>query len=161
MAITFTRKAGAEMKERLNDLLGPAVCKELTIGTYHSICGSILRRCFLTGYGVEPSKRMTETMLSIVPHVRQGHPSAAAACVRGLPSQSQLPDSGCLHADGATLNRRISCFVSILSTQVDQETARCTRVHGCVHNCHGPRHSHSPDTDSDVQAVPGTRLQEG
>lgn len=47
MAITFTRKAGAEMKERLNDLLGPALCKQLTIGTYHTICGSILRRYFL------------------------------------------------------------------------------------------------------------------
>eukprot|EP00892_Ulva_mutabilis_P009557 jgi/Ulvmu1/6974/UM033_0032.1 len=45
MAITFTRKAGAEMRERLNRLLGEKLSKKLIIGTYHSICGSILRKC--------------------------------------------------------------------------------------------------------------------
>jgi DNA helicase II / ATP-dependent DNA helicase PcrA len=44
MAVTFTNKAAAEMKARLESLLGQAVGKRLMIGTFHSICARILRR---------------------------------------------------------------------------------------------------------------------
>lgn len=44
MAVTFTNKAAAQMKKRLEDLVGPAVARRLTIGTFHSICARILRR---------------------------------------------------------------------------------------------------------------------
>ena len=43
MAVTFTNKAAGEMRERLEDLLGPQVY-DAWIGTFHSICGRILRR---------------------------------------------------------------------------------------------------------------------
>jgi DNA helicase II / ATP-dependent DNA helicase PcrA len=44
MAVTFTNKAAAEMKHRIEGLVGQAVGKRLTIGTFHSICARLLRR---------------------------------------------------------------------------------------------------------------------
>jgi DNA helicase-2/ATP-dependent DNA helicase PcrA len=44
LAVTFTNKAAREMRERLQHLVGEAVGKSLWIGTFHSICGRILRR---------------------------------------------------------------------------------------------------------------------
>jgi DNA helicase-2/ATP-dependent DNA helicase PcrA len=44
LAVTFTNKAAKEMRERLGHLVGEALGKSLWIGTFHSICGRILRR---------------------------------------------------------------------------------------------------------------------
>lgn len=43
LAVTFTNKAAAEMKERLSDLTGLNL-RPMWIGTFHSICARILRR---------------------------------------------------------------------------------------------------------------------
>ncbi|NLF84462.1 MAG: UvrD-helicase domain-containing protein [Candidatus Gastranaerophilales bacterium] len=43
LAVTFTNKAAKEMKDRLENMLGEADAKHLWIGTFHSICGKILR----------------------------------------------------------------------------------------------------------------------
>src|ERR1044071_6511694 len=43
LAITFTNKAANEMKQRLEDLLGPTA-RRLWILTFHAACGRILRR---------------------------------------------------------------------------------------------------------------------
>lgn len=43
LAVTFTNKAAREMKERIEQLIG-TTASGLWIGTFHSICGQILRR---------------------------------------------------------------------------------------------------------------------
>lgn len=44
LVVTFTNKAAKEMKERLLGLLGQAAVDRLWIGTFHSICGRLLRQ---------------------------------------------------------------------------------------------------------------------
>lgn len=44
LALTFTNKAGAEMKERLRSILGEDVAKRLLAGTFHRFCLRVLRR---------------------------------------------------------------------------------------------------------------------
>ena len=43
LAVTFTNKAAKEMQERLSKMLGEAVVKKMWVGTFHNICGRILR----------------------------------------------------------------------------------------------------------------------
>lgn len=43
LMFTFTRKAANEMKERVEKLIGPKA-KGMTISTYHSFCGKLLRQ---------------------------------------------------------------------------------------------------------------------
>lgn len=43
LAVTFTNKAATEMKQRLITLLGEETVKDLWVGTFHNICGRMLR----------------------------------------------------------------------------------------------------------------------
>ncbi|MBC8335260.1 MAG: UvrD-helicase domain-containing protein [Anaerolineales bacterium] len=44
LAVTFTNKAAREMKERVENLIGPQFSQGLMLGTFHSVCARILRR---------------------------------------------------------------------------------------------------------------------
>ncbi len=44
LAVTFTNKAAKEMKERLSAILGEKIVRYMWVGTFHSICGRILRQ---------------------------------------------------------------------------------------------------------------------
>lgn len=44
LAVTFTNKAAKEMQKRLSVYLGEDIVKRMWVGTFHNICGRILRR---------------------------------------------------------------------------------------------------------------------
>src|SRR5574344_1574718 len=44
LAVTFTNKAAKEMRARLGNILGENTVKYMWVGTFHSICGRILRQ---------------------------------------------------------------------------------------------------------------------
>ena len=53
LAVTFTNKAAGEMKQRVEELIGPAA-RGVMLGTFHSICARFLRRD-IRRIGYEPS----------------------------------------------------------------------------------------------------------
>ena len=57
LAVTFTNKAAREMKERLASILGENVVKYMWVGTFHSICGRILRQD-IENYSFQSGKKL-------------------------------------------------------------------------------------------------------
>lgn len=62
LAVTFTNKAAREMKERVSHLVGEVTGKSLWIGTFHSICGRILRRD-ITHYTTPSGRSWTQNFV--------------------------------------------------------------------------------------------------
>lgn len=57
LAVTFTNKAAKEMRERLSTILGEKLVKYMWVGTFHSICGRILRQD-IENYTFQSGKRL-------------------------------------------------------------------------------------------------------
>lgn len=57
LAVTFTNKAAREMKERLSSILGENAVKYMWVGTFHSICGRILRQD-IENYSFQSGKKL-------------------------------------------------------------------------------------------------------
>lgn len=57
LAVTFTNKAAKEMKERLGKILGENTVKYMWVGTFHGICGRILREN-IDNYNFQSGKKL-------------------------------------------------------------------------------------------------------
>lgn len=57
LAVTFTNKAAKEMKERLGNILGENIVKYMWVGTFHGICGRILREN-IENYSFQSGKKL-------------------------------------------------------------------------------------------------------
>ena len=57
LAVTFTNKAAREMRERLAKIVGENVVKYMWVGTFHSICGRILRQD-IENYSFQSGKKL-------------------------------------------------------------------------------------------------------
>lgn len=57
LAVTFTNKAAREMRERLAKIAGENVVKYMWVGTFHSICGRILRQD-IESYSFQSGKKL-------------------------------------------------------------------------------------------------------
>ncbi len=57
LAVTFTNKAAREMKERLGSILGEETVKYMWVGTFHGICGRILREN-IENYSFQSGKKL-------------------------------------------------------------------------------------------------------
>ena len=57
LAVTFTNKAAKEMKERLGLILGEETVKYMWVGTFHGICGRILREN-IANYNFQSGKKL-------------------------------------------------------------------------------------------------------
>ncbi len=60
LALTFTRLAATEMKERVGKILGDSLAKNLTTGTFHSFCVRVLRT-YGNRIGIEPTFSVYDT----------------------------------------------------------------------------------------------------
>lgn len=57
LAVTFTNKAAKEMKARLGSILGENTVKYMWVGTFHGICGRILREN-IDNYSFQSGKKL-------------------------------------------------------------------------------------------------------
>ncbi len=57
LAVTFTNKAAKEMRERLAKIVGENIVKYMWVGTFHSICGRILRQD-IENYSFQSGKKL-------------------------------------------------------------------------------------------------------
>jgi len=57
LAVTFTNKAAKEMRERLARMVGENIVKYMWVGTFHSICGRILRQD-IENYAFQSGKKL-------------------------------------------------------------------------------------------------------
>lgn len=70
LAITFTNKAGREMRERINSLLGDGIGEQMWVSTFHSMCVRILRRNIdRIGFSKNFSILDTTDQLSVVKNI--------------------------------------------------------------------------------------------
>ena len=100
LAVTFTNKAAAEMRERLERLTSPEVTRDLWIGTFHSVCARLLRRYhdaaglkrdFVIYDGSDQKAVVTRALRELGYDERQFPPKALLSAISGEKSEGRGP----------------------------------------------------------------------
>lgn len=100
LAVTFTNKAAAEMRERLTRLTSPEVTRDLWIGTFHSVCARLLRRYhdavglkrdFVIYDGSDQKAVVTRALRELGYDERQFAPKAILAAISSEKSEGRGP----------------------------------------------------------------------
>src|SRR5512145_1262488 len=101
LAVTFTNKAAQEMRERLEQVAGADLVRDLWVGTFHSTCAKILRR-FHAEVGLERNFAiydesdqkavLTRILRELGESDRELPPKLVLSRIHGKKQEGQLPD---------------------------------------------------------------------
>jgi len=118
LALTFTNKAAAEMKERIGNILGNSEARNLYIGTFHSVFARILRaEAPQLGYPSNFTIYDTDDAKSLLKSIINAH---------NLDDKFYKPNH-VLNRISAAKNRLISPAAYLQDHNIQQEDARSNR----------------------------------
>ncbi|MFN0008636.1 MAG: ATP-dependent helicase [Planctomycetota bacterium] len=109
LAMTFTRKAAGEMRERIGKLVGAKRAEKLTIGTFHAFCARFLRS-HARAAGLAPNFTICDTSDQL---------SLARAALRELHIGSAAMQPGVLQARISLAKNRLETPAALLERSGD------------------------------------------
>ncbi|MFO0684292.1 MAG: 3'-5' exonuclease [Sandaracinus sp.] len=101
MAVTFTNKAAAEMRERLEHLVPSGAARELVVGTFHATCARLLRRNadmagvakdFVVYDDSDQKQMITRVLRDLKYDEKRFPPRMIASIVNGAKNEMRGPD---------------------------------------------------------------------
>ncbi len=132
LAVTFTNKAAGEMRERIAQLVGERVAERIWVGTFHRICGRLLRRWgeriglsprFVVYDEEDQRAAIREALRRLQLDERRVPPAAVLAAISGAKNEGvALPD----------YERRATTYFEHLVVAVWREYQRVLGEHGAL-----------------------------